>query len=193
MPITDIDVANVSLDLLKENVISSFDDDKVVGRWMKRNYPIVRDIVLALNPWSFAVTRDTLSETLPVPTFDYLHKYTKPADCIRILPPRYNGQKNGPLVDYTIEGAYILTNAGAPLRIRYIKRIEDATLFSPLFIDAFTMNMALRLAPLLTGKSGLVTELKQSYKDTLTQAMFVDSADGTAAYTVGYDYDDARE
>ncbi len=192
MAITDIDVANVSLDLLKETVISSFDDDRVSGRWMKRNFGIVRDIVLALNPWRFAVERVELAEAAPVPVYGYSHKYAKPADAIRILPLRYLGHREGRIIQHSVEGNFILTDSGAPLRIQYIKRVEDATLWSPLFIDAFTMNMALRLAPLLTGKAGLVSELKASYKDTLTQAMFIDSAEGTASYTTGYDYDDAR-
>jgi hypothetical protein len=192
MSITDTDVANVALDHLKENVISSFDDDKVVGRWMKRNYFIVRDIVLAVNPWRFAVDRIILSEALPVPVFGYSRKFTKPTDSIRILPLRSNGEKNGRLIDHSVEGLYILTNAPGPLKVQYIKKIADATLFSPLFIDAFSMNMALRLAPLLTGKQGLITELKASYKETLTQAMFIDSAEGSAATVTGFEYDDAR-
>lgn len=192
MAITDIDVANISMDLLKENVISSFDDDKVVGRWMKRNFHIVRDIVLAINPWRFAVERVELAEATPKPIFGYSYKYAKPDDSIRILPLRYLGQKEGRIIDHSVEGNFILTNASAPLRIQYIKRVADATLWSPLFIDAFTINMALRLAPLLTGKAGLIADLRTAYKDTLTQAVFVDSAEGTAAYTTGYDYDDAR-
>lgn len=192
MALTDINVANISLDLLKESTISSFDDDRVAGRWMNRNFNIVRDIVLCLNPWRFATDRDMLSETLPIPIFGYSHKYLRPDGCLRVLPLRDGGLKNGRIIDHSVEGLYILTNAIAPLKIQFIKRIEDVTLFSPLFIDAFTINMALRLAPLLTGKAGLVADLRAAYKDTLTQAMFIDSAEGQAAYTTGYDYDDIR-
>lgn len=192
MAITDVDVANVSMDLLKENVISSFDDDKVVGRWMKRNFGIVRDIVLALNAWRFATDREAIAAAATPPAFGYSYKYARPDNTIRILPLRYLGELNGRLIPHSVEGNFILTDAPAPLKVRFIKRVEDATLWSPLFIDAFSMNMALRLAPLLTGKAGLITDLRAAYKETLTQAMFIDSAEGTAANTTGFEYDDIR-
>jgi hypothetical protein len=192
MAITDVDVANVSLDLLKETAITSFDDDRVTGRWMKRNYAIVRDMVLAANPWRFAVERVELPEASVAPIFGYQHKYAKPTDSLRILPLRYLGEKNGRLIEHSVEGGFILTNASAPLRVRYIKRVVDATLFSPLFIDAFTLNMAVRLTSLLTGKAAVLTELKNSYKEAMTQAMFVDSAEGTSENTTGSVYDDVR-
>lgn len=189
---TDIQVANMALDWLKEGVINSFDDDKPAGRWMNRNFKPVRDITLALNPWRFAVQRHQLPEAGDKPAFGYARQYLKPDDCLRVLPLRYGGATNGPLIRYSVEGDYILTDAGAPLKCRCIMRVEDATKWSPLFIDAFSLQLALRLGNWLTGKETFVARVMAAYKEASTMAIFVDSAEGYAEDQVADQYDSVR-
>lgn len=189
---SDVNVANMALDLLKEGIMVSFDDDRPAAKWMNRNYAVIRDMTLAANPWRFAVVRAQLAESSTIPIFGYNHQYLKPSDCIRVLPVRYLGQTNGALVRYSVEGNYILTDHTAPLKIRYISRVLDASLFSPLFINAFTTAMAMRLAIWLTGKESVTADLKASYKDSMTMAIFTDSAEGYAEDQVADAYDNAR-
>lgn len=190
--ITDIGVANIALDWLKEPAISSFDDDRPAARWMNRNFGIVRDMTLALNPWRFAVERFQIAKDPVAPAFGYACRYLKPDKCIRVLPLRYGGATNGPLVRYSVEGDYILTDAGAPLKVRCIVRVEDATKWSPLFIDAFSLQLGIRLGNWLTGKETLVTRMMAAYKETSTMAIFVDSAEGYAEDQVADHYDTVR-
>lgn len=190
--VTDIDVANIALDWLKEGVISSFDDDRPAGRWMKRNFPIVRDMTLCLNPWRFAVQRLQIAESADKPGYGYQRQYLKPDNCLRVLPLRQSGYTNGPLVRYSVEGDYILTDATGPLRIRCITRVEDATKWSPLFIDAFSLQLAMRLGNWLTGKETFVARIAAAYKETITMAIFTDSAEGYAEDQVADAYDTVR-
>ena len=188
----DTDVANIALDLLKEGIITSFDDDRPAGRWMKRNYSVVRDMTLSANPWRFAVQRFKLPANSEAPTFGYKFSYAKPDGCLRVMPLRYLGQTNGALIRYSVEGNIILCDANAPLLARCILRVVDASMFSPLFIDAFTTSMAMRLANWLTGKEGIIAGLKASYKEAMTLAMFTDSAEGYAEDQVADQYDNVR-
>lgn len=190
--ITDVGVANIALDWLKEGIINDFNDDRPAGRWMSRNFGPVRDMTLALNPWRFAVQRHALPEAGSIPAFGYTHQYLKPDGCLRVLPIRYGGATNGPLVRYSVEGDYILTDSTAPLKCRCIMRIEDATKWSPLFIDAFSLQLALRLGNWLTGKETFVARVKEAYKETSTMAIFTDSAEGYAEDQISDAYDLAR-
>jgi hypothetical protein len=189
---TDIQVANIALDWLKEGAISSFDDDRPSGRWMNRNFKIVRDMTIALTPWRFAVHRNQLPEAMPKPEFEYQYAYIKPSDCLRVMPLRQGGYKDGALIRYSVEGDRILTNAPPPLKVRCIMRIEDATKWSPLFIDVFSLQLALRLGNWLTGKETFVARIASAYKESLTTAMFIDTAEGYAEDQVASYYDDVR-
>ena len=192
MTTTDIDVANIALDWLKESVISSFDDDRPAGRWMKRNFPVVRNMATAANPWRFAVKRHQLAEATTTPAFGYKHQFLKPDGCLRVLPLRYMGATNGPLLRYSVEGDFILTDVAGPLNMRTIQVVEDATKWSPLFIDAFSIQLAARLGNWLTNKDTFVARLQAAYKETMVHAIFVDSAEGFAEDQVADEYDSVR-
>jgi hypothetical protein len=189
---TDVGVANIALDWLKEGIINDFDDDRPAGRWMKRNFVPVRDMTLCLNPWRFAVQRHNLPEAATIPAFGYFHQYLKPDGCLRVLPLRYGGATNGALMRYSVEGDYILTDSSAPLKCRTIQQVADPTKWSPLFIDAFSLQLALRLGNWLTGKETFVARIAQAYKEASTMAIFTDSAEGYAEDQVADAYDSVR-
>src|SRR5262245_61643216 len=44
--------AKLACDLLKETPLASFDDDTPVGRWMSRNFKIIRNMVMSQAPWT---------------------------------------------------------------------------------------------------------------------------------------------
>ena len=52
-----------------------------------------------------------------------------------MLALRQNGALNGTLIAYELEADAILTDASAPLKLRYIKRVTTTGLWDPLFVD----------------------------------------------------------
>lgn len=189
---SEIDVAKLALDLLKEATISSFADDTSTGRWMKRNFPIVRNMVLAQTPWGFAIKRAILLSDAAIPKFGWSTRYAIPRDCIRLLPLRVGGTLTGSLISYEREGAWILTGSSSSLKIRYIFEQLDASIWSPLFVDALSTALALRMSQWLTGKQSFTQMMSTMHRDAMTSAMFANGAEGTPMGTEGSLYDDVR-
>lgn len=154
---SDVEIVNVALTLLGESRIASLDDDTKPARESKAIFAVNRDALMAGYNWSFAKTREQLSALATAPAFQYALKYQLPSSCIRItqVGDHYVGLD---LTDYrgsatelfTIEGREILTDIGAPLNLKFIKRVTDTAQFSANFAKAFAAYMAVDLAEPLT-------------------------------------------
>jgi hypothetical protein len=190
--VTDLEICNMALDFVKETPITSLDEDRTAARWMKRNYKPVRNIVLTTIPWKFAMKRAMLPEDPEKPAFEWDKRFRKPNDCMRVLHLRYQGRMNGALIPHQVEGDFILTNAGAPLPIRYISLIDDVARWTPMFCDAVAYKLAARIAHLLTGKQSMVEMNNVMFRETLTLAASIDAAEGSVAVQYATTYDLAR-
>jgi hypothetical protein len=189
---TDLEVCNLALDILKEGQITSLDEDRSAARWMKRNYPIMRNMVMTTHIWKFAMFRAKLDEDAEPPDFEWAHRFRKPADCLRVLPLRVGGRIDGYLIPHQVEGDYILTNAPAPLYVRYLRCVTNPAEFPPLFVDALAGKLAERIAHKLTGKMSMVELGAAQYKEALMLAASIDSAEGSHAQQYATAYDEAR-
>lgn len=189
---SEIQVAKLACDLLKETPLSSWDDDTPVGRWMKRNFKIGRNTVLSQSPWGFAIRREILNADGNKPAFNWSTQYVIPPDVLRVLPLRYGGTLNGRLIDWEREGQLILTNFTGPLKARFIFEQEDASTWSPLFVTALSTLLGLWLSQWLTGKNTFTQIMQQMHSDAMTAAVFANGAEGIAASTTGTYYDDVR-
>src|SRR5262245_23058474 len=158
---SEIQVAKLACDLLKETPLSSWDDDTSMGRWMKRNFKIIRNMIMSQTPWGFALKRKILQPDAAKPEFGWSTQYKLPNDCLRVLPIRVGGTLNGRLIDWEREGPWILTSFVGDLKIRYIFEQEDATQWSALFVDALSSALALRMSQWLTGKNSF-TQMMQT-------------------------------
>ena len=190
---SEIQVAKLACDLIKETPLSSWEDDTSVGRWMKRNFPIVRNITLSQTPWVFAIRREILSRDPVKPAYNWESRYQLPRDCLRLLPLRMSGYVNGTLIPYEREGSWILTNGVSDLKVRMIFEQKDASTWSPLFIDALSTALALRMSQWLTGKNTFTQMMQKLYETAMTAATFANGAEGVAAHTTGTYYDDVRQ
>jgi hypothetical protein len=189
---TDVEVANLALDMVKEAPITSMDDNRAAAKWMKRNFIPARNFMLNKQSWKFAMKRDELAEDATAPAFEWTRRYKKPADCFRVLPLRFEGKLNGRLVPHQVEGDYILTNAAAPLRVRYIKTIDNVAEWPAHFVEAMATMLAFRISSYLTGKMAMAEALKQEYATAMQVALSMDASEGTHEQQVANTYDDAR-
>lgn len=106
--------------------------------------------LLADHPWNWAVKRTQLNAAAEKPGFGYLRAFTLPADCLRWLPPsREDGDAHFEGVE---EGGQILTDAAAPLPVRYISSTKalDIASWPPFFVEAVMLDLAARLAEPIT-------------------------------------------
>lgn len=177
---SNTDICKMALGLLEEAPVTSYDDDTSrVGNLCRVHLPISRDTLLRSHPWNFAVERASLAADSTAPTSGFAYRYAIPADCLRVLPLEYNAEQNGGPIRHAIEGRYIATDWEAPLKIRYIKRVTDASQFDVLFVDALAKTLAGRLASYITGKQSYGERMMQMAAEAVKQARLLDALEGT--------------
>lgn len=145
---SEVDIANRALQKLGADQIVSLTQDSENARAVNLCYSYIRDAELRAHPWNFAIKRASLAADATAPAFGYSYAYTLPSDCLRLLPPDVEVNYNSH--DWQIEGRKIMTNDGAPLEIRYIKREEDPNQYDSLFVECLSSKIAVELCEKLT-------------------------------------------
>lgn len=176
---SEAEVMNMALDLLIEAPITSPTDDRPVARWMRRNYPTIRDALIRRHPWNFAIERRQLAADAAGPEYGWTYRYKLPADVIRVLPLTANGEFNGDPVPHILEAGYVLTNKAGPLKVRLLVRVNEPARFDPLFTNALVHLLAMKAAHWMTGKQSFVQLLQGPARDAMNDAQLIDSLEGT--------------
>src|SRR5687767_8634483 len=92
---SEVDIANLALSHLGDeaNVVAIDPPDGTVqASHCGRFYPIARDLLLEMHPWTFATRRATLAEVTNPVEDDWTYAYTLPTGCIRPLSALLPGQ-----------------------------------------------------------------------------------------------------
>ncbi len=158
-----VDIANGALQRLGEPPIGSLDDPTERARALDRSLPIVRDRALAMGLWSFARHQVTLPALAGAPPLDYVYRYQLPADFISLII--HHSQAG-----YERQGAELFSDAAPPLTITYVRRVEAAELWSPLFAELVEVRSAIRVAPAIKGSGYDTRSLLAAEVQTLAQA-----------------------
>ncbi|OAE72604.1 hypothetical protein A7J71_11330 [Achromobacter insolitus] len=204
-----VDICNLALGHLgDEATVTSIDppEGSAQAEHCARFYPIARDTVLEAFTWNFATTRKQLAE-LPSPWSSWAYAYALPADFVRaisVIPPeaphdytaavpqypwRDSSYPMAPSAvympqEYAIEthettGERVLYTNQPNAVLRYVRRIEDTTRFSPLFTDGVSRLLASYLAgPVIKGTEAIAVARAQFgvYGTILAQAQVSDAS-----------------
>ena len=170
------EIANYALLRLGNPGIDSFDENSREGQAVRTAYSVALKGLLRSHAWSFATARTTLSQLSEAPAFGWSYAYQKPTDCLRVLSLNKKPATEGST--YAIEGEQILTDQ-AEAQVIYIQEITDPDKWDDLFVEAFTLKLAVSLAMPLSGsvqkKQDLQSELELL---KLPEASLVDSNEG---------------
>lgn len=178
---TPTDICNQALDILKEAEIANLENDnRPIVRWMKRNFDTSRDSLLSRYDWNFALHRVMLASDADKPTFGWSRSFTIPADCLRVLPITACGNSEGAPIRHEVEGAHILTDAAGPLRVRYVRRLEDYDRYPAAFIEALAAYIAMKCGHWVTGKVSFVQVAQGLYREAIDAAWRIDAIEGTS-------------
>jgi hypothetical protein len=173
---TDVDITNLALSHIGDEAqVESLNppDPTEQAAQAARFYPMARDMLLEMHPWTFAVRRQVLAALLvnPLPG-DWLYAYVLPDGCIRPLstiqpvvpgvpgmPASYFGNGSGQqpyIVESASDGSGILyTNVSVPT-LRFIFRETNTTRYTPMFIIALSRLLSSYLAgPIIKGETGI--------------------------------------
>ena len=133
-------------------------------------YDGCRDRLLRECPWNFAIKRVALATdgTPAWGTDVYAYTYPVPSDFLYMMHTE-NFQ------DYTLEGNKILAAssngvAGGALKIRYVARITDASVYDTLFVEALAYRLAYEACERITQSNTKKSDLFSEYELTMTRA-----------------------
>lgn len=182
MSVVSTSIVNLALVRLGVPDIATIDDlDSEPARKAKLIYTLVCEAEIRRHQWSFAMWRDSLAALATAPTWGYQYAYNLPSDFLRLIQandyfdypePRIGSNSDEKL--WMIEGRTVLTNLGAPLKIRYIRKVaEDA--HDPIFNSVLAYRLAMELAPSLTQSTTKVEQLTKLYKDDVREARRVNA------------------
>ena len=172
-----IDICNGALRRLGQQPIASLDDPVEAARVARDRYPIIRDALLQAHPWNFALKRAELPADLAAAA-DGRPAFPLPADCLAL--------QSAAAADWAVEGRRVLASAAAPLPVLYVARIEDATLFPPLFVEALSSRLAADLAEPLTQSTSAADAKLREHRLILSEARTRDAQEsGRIAFDAG--------
>ena len=177
-----IEIVNRGLTKLGVARIISLADDNEQARAVSSMINLVIDSELRAYTWNFSIKRTQLAELASAPEFDWRHQYQLPSDCLRVLwagdfypGPNLADFSNGGSTEYEVEGRVIMSNTGSQLKIRYVSRVTDPTIFDPLFAEALACKLAVELAESMTG-SGTSRQLAwEEYQRAIFKAIRSDA------------------
>jgi len=165
-----VDIANLALTLMGADPITSLDDQVKRARVMKANYDLVRKAELRSNNWAFAIVRASLPALVSVPTWGFNLEYQLPVDCLRVVQVSefwvglvtddYIGSDTS---TYKIEGRKIRSNLAAPLPVRYVSDVTDASQFDAAFLSAFAHRLATVTCHAITESSSKKQSIEVDY------------------------------
>lgn len=176
-------IANLALTKLGEpNPILALTDDTNAGRVMNRLFTLVRDAELRRNRWKFAIKRTSLSALADAPDWGYAYQYPLPADFLAVVQVNDFFVRAVPSqpamwsMETAADGSRVLlTNLTAPLKFRYVSRVENTGFFDPLFAEAMACKLAYEACEQLTQSTTKKQGLRVDYKEALIEAARCDA------------------
>lgn len=157
---SQVEIANRALTKIGEARILSLSDDVEAARVVSSLWDIVRDAELRSRNWNFSILRASLAALVATPAWGFDYQYQLPSDCLRVIQvdeyfpgPSMSDYRNASEAAYQIEGGKILTDLAAPLKIRYVSRVEDTGSWDAAFVEVFACRLAVEVCERLTQSS----------------------------------------
>lgn len=172
---SEVHIANLALTKLGAKRLLLLSDENNEARTISALFNDVRDAELRRHNWSFAIRRAQLMALVEKPAFEYAHQFPLPDDFLKLVSVGDHVIVRGQHKPWVLEGKRLLTNLQAPLRIRYVRREKDTSLFDPLFIEAFACKLAMEACEALTQSQSKWQQVAQQYERAIQQAKKMDA------------------
>lgn len=131
--------------------------------------------VLRSHNWNFAETLAIIDADATAPKFGYRYRYPLPTvpPCARVWtldPALY-----GPNPSFKVRGGFIETDEAGPLRVIYIARITDPSLFDDAFAEAMSYAVAKEIAVAVLGSLEAADFFRKEAREEMSDAKTDDS------------------
>lgn len=187
--LSETEICNLALAKIgnAEGYLTSLETDTTeAGQACRRVYSAMRDEVIESQPWRFAIGRAALAASSATPIWGYDRAFAKPSDFLRMVSTEDDQ------ADYEDEGDYILSDASAPLNVRYLRRITDTSKFTPTFVSALATRIAVEICEPITKSTAKRDSLWTEYKALVRQARRTDMMGAAQTLAPDGDWNNAR-
>jgi hypothetical protein len=189
---SEVTIANAALRRLGSLTITSFTEQSVPARIAKDTYADLRDSLLRMHPWKFAMKRASIPALAAAPDWGWAREFPFPASpdyCLRVWWVQNQSIETG---NWTVEGRSVLTNFDSPLPILFVRRIEDENMMDPLFRDALSAYLASEWAQPLTKQESIEESMARKFQLKLAEARAANGQEGTPQVMEANEWDHAR-
>lgn len=176
MAISSIDLCSRALLKIGASSIASFDEGTAESEVAASLYPVVRDAMLSLHPWNFAITREILAKLFETPTSDFSHAFQLPPQCLRVISAGTGNRSRG--IDYKIVGRRLYSNADHVI-LTFVARPNESD-FPPFFDMTLIARLAAEFCIPLTDSTSRWEALHELAEKELRRAKLIDSQEDTA-------------
>lgn len=192
-------ISNLALSNIGKENIQSMDEASTEARLCRQFYDHTRDLMLQGYPWNFAGKTAALAEVANDKPGQWGFAYQRPSDCLKIrwVRPEYSEEKGAIdrqdeiSIPYEVDGALIYCNL-SPAFLRYTFKQADPSRFSPLFTDALSWHLAVRLAMPLTGDPKIRADAWQVAQQMTGAAQMADANEERENYWTRTDLIEGR-
>lgn len=170
-------IANHALDLVGETSISDISDTTERATRLRDMWDDTRDAALRARNWRFSIERTSLAADSATPAWGFSYQYQIASNVVRVIqvdqyfpPIDLSDLVGGDSSYYRIEQDKILTNAGAPLKVRWSINTIDVGLWDACFARVMACDLADRLSTRVTGSEDIKARIKAERRDALIEA-----------------------
>lgn len=189
-----VEIANRALTKLGAERVLLLTDNSKEARTMNSMFDTVFDAELRRHRWKFAIKRATLPALVATPEWGYAYAYQLPADFLALVQVNeyyVRGLKQKTL--WTVESGQILTDLPAPLKVRYIRRVDNLALLDPLFVEVVACKLAFEACETLTQSSTKKSAAGDEYSFAITEATRQDAIENPPDELPWGSWNDSRE
>jgi hypothetical protein len=154
-----VSICNDALSNIGKQNISDLNEASAEARACNQFYTNTLDTLLQSYPWRWAEKTQALAEIANSKSGRWAYAYARPSDCLKIkrvtdvamqdYVSSVSGMAKAGGFDYAVEGRVIYCDLPVAY-LEYTARIADPSLFPPLFVEALSWQLAVKLAMPLT-------------------------------------------
>ncbi|XPV77045.1 MAG: hypothetical protein ACNI27_03755 [Desulfovibrio sp.] len=173
MATSKVKICNRALAMIGEAArIINLDESSETARLCRLMYEDLLHAVLEEHPWGFAHCRKDLGgPVLPAPAFGFRFAYQVPNDCIKVLEIYDSkGTQIKEEMSWEREGDRLVIDVPNRIFIKYTRKVEDAGLYPPLFVEALVARLSAELSEPLAKQNSLTDRLWGIYNRKIARA-----------------------
>jgi hypothetical protein len=167
-----VSICNGALRRIGASTITALDQGTKNANWCNDRYAEMRDAVMEMHPWNFAVKTAKLAQLAGTPVLKFDFAYQLPADFIRSISV-YDSNEGEGVVDHQLRNDTVESSSSEVWMI-YVSLVTDPNKMTPLFRETLSAYMAIEGASAIAESTTLRETMLVEFEKLLRRARSVD-------------------